>query len=163
MFPADRLRRAIERSEELRLFDLRAVDALLVRAGGHAGAGRLRRALALYRPPPFSRSGLERRFFELAREAGLPAPSMGFNEEGYELDVYRQPERFAVELDVYETHGSRETFESDRVRQEDLKLSGIEMIRVTGPRVDREPEAVIERVAVLLERRRRELRLAAPA
>jgi len=50
-----------------------------------------------YRPPPFSRSGFERRFFELAREAGLPVPSMAFNEEGYELDVYWQPERFAGE------------------------------------------------------------------
>lgn len=87
------------------------------------------------------------------------AVMQGFDEEGYELDVYWQPERFAVELDVYETHRSRDAFESDRVRQEDLKLSGIEMVRVTGRRLDREPEVVIERVAVLLERRRRELRL----
>jgi hypothetical protein len=159
MLPADRLRRAIERSEELRLFDLEPVDSLLARVGGHPGAGRLCRALALYRPLPFNRSGLERRFLELVEKAGLPTPSTGFNEEGYELDAYWQKERFAVELDVYETHGTREAFESDRLRQENLKLSGIEMIRVTGPRLDREPEEVIERVAVLLERRRRELRL----
>jgi hypothetical protein len=159
MLRADRLRRAIERSEELRLFDLRAVDALLVRAGGHPGAGRLRHALVLYRPPPFTRSGLERRFLELVREAGLPLPAMNFNEEGYELDAYWRRERFAVELDVYETHGSREAFESDRVRQENLKLSGVEMIRVTGRRVDREPEEVVERVALLLGRRRQELHL----
>ncbi len=160
MLPADRLRRAIERSEELRLFDLGPVDSLLDRAGGHPGAGRLRRAFALYRPPPFTRSGLERRFLELAEKARLPTPSTGFNELGYELDVYWQAERFAVELDVYETHGSREAFESDRLRQENLKLSGIEMIRVTGPRLDREPEEVIERVVLLLARRRRELSLA---
>ncbi len=157
MLSADRLQRVIERSEELRLFDLRPVDALLARAGGHQGAGHLRRALSIYRPPPFTRSGLERRFLELLRDAGLPAPSTAFNEMGYELDVYWQPERFAVELDVYETHGSRQAFESDRIRQEDLKLDGIEMIRVTGRRVDREPKEVIERVAVLLERRHREL------
>lgn len=160
MLPADRLRRAIERSEELHLFDLGPVDSLLARVGGHPGAGRLRRALALYRPPPFTRSGLERRFLELVEKAGLPTPSTGFNELGYELDVYWQAERFAVELDVYETHGTREAFESDRLRQENLKLSGIEMIRVTSPRLDRESDEVIERVAVLLERRRRELRLA---
>jgi Transcriptional regulator, AbiEi antitoxin len=159
MLPANRLRRAIERSEELRLFDLGPVDSLLARAGGHPGAGRLRRALALYRPPPFTRSGLERRFLELVEKAGLSTPSTGFNELGYELDVYWQAERFAVELDVYETHGTREAFESDRLRQENLKLSGIEMIRVTGPRLDCEPTEVIERVGVLLERRRQELRL----
>ena len=160
MLPPDRLQRAVERSEELRLFDLRAVDALLARAGGHPGAGRLRRALALYRPPAFTRSGLEQRFLELVERAGLPTPSMNFSEGGYELDAYWRRERFVVELDVYETHGSRHAFERDRVRQEDLKLIGIEMVRVTGLRLDREPQEVIERVAVLLERRRRELDLA---
>jgi hypothetical protein len=159
MLPPRRLRQVIERSEELNLFDLGPVDSLLARAGGHPGVGRLRRVLTLYRPPPFTRSGLERRFLELAEKARLPAPSTGFNELGYELDVYWQAERFAVELDVYETHGSREAFESDRLRQENLKLGGIEMIRVTGPRLDREPDEVIERVALLLERRRRELSL----
>jgi len=161
MLPARRLRRAIERSEELQLFDLGPVDSLLARTGGHPGAGRLRRVLTLYRPPPFTRSGLEQRFLELVGNADLPAPSTGFNELGYELDVYWQAERFAVELDVYETHGSREAFESDRLRQENLKLGGIEMIRVTGPRLDSESDEVIERVALLLERRRRELRLGA--
>ena len=72
---------------------------------------------------------------------------MNFNVAGYELDAYWEAERFAVELDVFETHGTRAAFERDRLRQEDLKLIGVEMIRVTGPRLDREPEAVIERVA----------------
>jgi very-short-patch-repair endonuclease len=84
---------------------------------------------------------------------------MNLNLEGYELDAYWQPERFVVELDVYETHGSRESFERDRLRQEDLKLRGIEMIRVTGRRLDHEPGEVVARVAALLERRRLELRL----
>lgn len=163
MLPANRLRRVIERSEELRLLDLGPIDSLLARAGGHPGAGRLRRALALYRPPPFTRSGLERRFLGLVGDAHLPVPSTGFNELGRELDVYWQAERFAVELDVYETHGTREAFESDRLRQENLRLGGIEMIRVTGPRLDREPDEVIERVAGLLERRLRELRLGGSA
>lgn len=156
--PAARLDRVIERSEELRLFDLLAIDAILRRAGGHRGAGRLRAALAIYRDEPaFTRSRLERRFLALIKGAGLPTPSMGFNESGYELDAYWQPERFAVELDVYETHGSRASFESDRLRQENLKLEGIEMIRITGPRLDREPTTVIERVATLLEQRRRQV------
>jgi Transcriptional regulator, AbiEi antitoxin len=157
LLSANRLQRIIERSEELQILDLRPIDALLVRAGGHPGAGRLRRALALYRAPPFTRSGLERRFVELVKEAGLPTPSTGFNIAGHELDVYWKRERFVVELDVYSTHGSREAFERDRVRQEELKLIGIEMIRITGPRLDREPQTVIERVVALLEQRRRDL------
>jgi hypothetical protein len=155
-----RLDRAIQRSEERRIFDLRAVDALLGRAGSHPGRARLRRAVAIYRDEPaFSRSRVERRFLELVKSAGLPAPSMNFNESGYELDAYWRAERFAVELDVYETHGSRAAFEQDRRRQENLKIRGIEMIRITGPRLDREPATVVESVANLLEQRRRQVRM----
>ena len=153
-----RLESALERSEDRNLFDLRAVEALLARAGSHPGAGRLRRALAIYRDDPaFLRSRLERRFRDLVRDTGLPTPSANFWVGEYELDAYWRPERFAVELDVYETHGTRAAFERDRLRQEDLKLAGIETIRITGPRLDREPTKVIERIAALLEQRRHQL------
>jgi very-short-patch-repair endonuclease len=74
----------------------------------------------------------------------------GFNELGHELDVYWPEQRLVVELDVYETHGTREAFERDRLRQEDLLLDGIRSIRVTGPRLGAEPQRVIGRVARLL-------------
>jgi Transcriptional regulator, AbiEi antitoxin len=157
---ATRLDRVIERSEQLRLFDLGAMNELLDRVGGHPGVGRLRRALAVYRDEPaFTRSDLERRFLGLVKRSGLPVPSMNFQEGEYQLDAYWQPERFAVELDVYETHGGRAAFERDRLRQENLKLRGIEMIRVTGVRLDRESSHVIGRVAALLEQRRRHLKI----
>jgi very-short-patch-repair endonuclease len=158
MLSPARLERVLERSEELRRFDLRAVDELLARTVGHPGHGRLRRALAIYREDPaFVRSKFEGRFLRLVRKAGLPAPSMNFVVAGFELDAYWERERFVVELDVYETHGTHEAFERDRLRQDDLLLIGVEMIRVTGPRLRREPAATIERVAAHLERRRREL------
>jgi hypothetical protein len=150
----ERLQRILERSEELRLFDLAPVESVLARNEGHHGVGRLRRALTLYKPSPFTRSGLERRFLGLVTDAGLPQPLTGHNELGFELDVYWPEERFAVELDVFETHGTRAAFERDRLRQEELKLAGIEMIRVTGTRLEREPEKVVERVAMLLAQRR---------
>ncbi|HEX3734908.1 MAG TPA: type IV toxin-antitoxin system AbiEi family antitoxin domain-containing protein [Solirubrobacterales bacterium] len=153
-----RLEWVLERAEERQLFDLVALEEILGRASHHPGAGKLRRALAIYREDPaFVRSRLEGRFLELVKAAGLPRPSMNFNVAGFELDAYWERERFAVELDVYETHGTRAAFERDRLRQEDLKLFGVEMIRVTGPRLKREPRAAIERVAALLEQRRRQL------
>jgi hypothetical protein len=155
--PVWRLQRLLERSEELRLFELTAVEDVLARNRGHRGAGRLRRAAAGYRPPPFTRSGAEVRLLELLAEAGLPRPATGFNEVGYELDLYWPDLRFAVELDLFETHGTRESFERDRLRQEDLKLGGVEMTRVTGKRLEREPRQVAERIARLLEQRRCEL------
>jgi hypothetical protein len=154
------LQRMLERSEELKLFDLGAVEDLLDRTQGHHGWGRLRRAIALYQPPPFTRSGFERRFFEAMLRAGLPRPATNFVAAGFELDVYWPQYRFAVELDVYATHGTLGAFERDRLRQEDLKLAGIEMTRVTDVRFHREPRAVLARVTRLLEDRRRELRQA---
>lgn len=82
---------------------------------------------------------------------------MNLNVEGYELDAYWSDLRFAVELDLFETHGTRAAFERDRLRQEELKLLGIEMIRVTRPRFQLEPDGVIANLSALLERRRREL------
>ena len=155
---ADQLERLLERAEELGLLDVSEVEALLDRAGGHRGRGRLGRALAIYRPDPaFTRSRFERGFRRRVRAAGIPAPAMNFNVEGYELDAYWPDLRFAVELDLFETHGTRASFERDRLRQEELKLLGIEMIRFTRPRFLREPEAVLANLAALLERRHREL------
>lgn len=152
------LERVLERAEDLGLFDLAALEELLGRVTRHRGVAALRASLALYSDGrAFTRSGLERRFLSLVKEAGLPAPAMNFNVLGFELDAYWQEERFAVEPDVYATHGSRAAFERDRLRAEDLKLAGVEMLRITGQRLDREPDRAIERVAALLERRRREL------
>jgi very-short-patch-repair endonuclease len=144
----------VERSEDLEFFDLRAVEALLERTVGHHGHGRLRKAIALYKPSSFTRSTLEKRFLELCLEAGLPQPRTNFVVHGFELDCYWPELRFAVELDVYETHGTRAAFERDRKRQEDLLLHGVAMTRVTGPRLEREPREVMRRVALLLAQRR---------
>jgi len=158
MLPAERMERLIERSEEQKLFDLKAVDALLACAPRHRGAAPLRRALTIYRDDPaFTRSGLEKEFLRRVRAAKLPRPAMNLNVSGYELDAYWEAERFAVELDVYETHGGPAAFERDRLRQEDLKLIGVEMTRVTGKRLKREPRRVMERLARLLAQRRAEL------
>jgi predicted transcriptional regulator of viral defense system len=151
---------AVESAERLGLLDLIAIDALLKRSRGFRGVARLRDALEIYRDQAFTRSRLERRFLALVKRAELPRPSMNCFVEGYELDAYWPAERFAVELDTYDYHGGHVAFEKDRLRQEDLKLAGVEMTRVTGIRMDREPEAVISRLHRLLAQRRSHLRRA---
>lgn len=148
------LRRLIRRSEELRVFDLYAFRSVLARNRGHRGALPLERALAIYEPPRFTRSELEREFLRLAEQMGLLRPVTAFVVAGYELDVYWPELRFAVELDVYATHGAHEPFEEDRRRDEELKLAGVELVRVTGRRLECEPRQVMERVARLLDQRR---------
>jgi len=148
------VRRHIQLAEDLQLFDLNAMNDLLERTKGHRGQAKVRAALELYdEKPVFTRSGLERRFLELVREAGLPEPAMNLFVEGYEIDAWWEAERFGVELDVYETHGSRLSFEEDRERDDKLLLAGIETTRVTGPRLDREPGAVLDSIRRHLARR----------
>jgi hypothetical protein len=151
----NRLSRDLERAEELGLLDAKEVGKLLDRTVGHPGHGRLRRAFALYRPPPFTRSQFERRFLEAVLAAGLPRPRTNFVEAGFELDLFWPQERFAVELDSYATHGTHGAFERDRLRQEELLLLGIEMTRVTDVRFADDPQGAVERIARLLTQRRR--------
>jgi very-short-patch-repair endonuclease len=151
------LPQALDNARRRGLLDLIAVDALIARSRGFRGVARLREALTPHRSAAFTRSGLERRFLELVRRAGLPQPSMNLFIAEYELDAYWPAERFAVELDTYDYHGSPIAFEEDRLRHENLKLAGIEMIRITGVRMDREPAAVTKRLRRLLDERRREL------
>jgi hypothetical protein len=144
------LRRLLKRAEEGRLFDLAAVHDVLGRNRGHRGARRLRNAIRGYEPPPFTRSDFELAFFEAVVAAGLPRPGVNLNVAGMEVDLYWPDHRFVVELDVFETHGTRDSFEEDRLRQENLLLEGIGMTRVTGPRFAREPQVVLARLARLL-------------
>ncbi len=152
--------KAVENAYRLNLLDLAAIDNLLSRSRGFRGVARLSEALIVYRIPGFTRSDFERFFLAMSRSEGLPRPSMNFVAAGYELDAYWPTERFAVELDTYEYHGSPAAFERDRKRQEDLKLAGIEIVRITGTRFEREPKAVATRIRKLLRQRHRDLKRA---
>jgi hypothetical protein len=146
--------RFIQRADDNKDFDLQAMHDLLDRTVGHRGRAGVLLALETYEEKPvFTRSGLERRFLEVVVAAGLPEPAMNSFVAGFEIDAYWEDARFGVELDVFETHGSRLSFEEDRERDDELLLAGIETTRVTGPRLDREPAAVVESVRRHLARR----------
>jgi hypothetical protein len=148
------VRRFIRQADDDKNFDLRAMEDLLERTKGHRGQAKVRAALEIYEETPvFTRSDLERRFYAAVTAAGLPAPAMNSFVAGYEIDAWWESARFGVELDIYETHGSRLSFEEDRERDDELLLAGIETTRVTGPRLAREPEAVVESVRRHLARR----------
>jgi len=146
--------RFIRQADDDKNFDLRAMEDLLERTKGHRGQAKVRAALEIYdETPVFTRSDLEKRFYEVVTAAGLPAPAMNCFVAGYEIDAWWVPERFGVELDVFETHGSRLSFEEDRERDDELLLAGIETTRVTGPRLAREPKAVVDSLRRHLARR----------
>jgi predicted transcriptional regulator of viral defense system len=149
----DQLARVLAQAEDLGLLDLDELYAVIERNRGHHGAKRLRDALTTYERPMYSRSEFERRFVAHLIGAELPRPTTGWNEVGHELDVYWPERRFAVELDTFETHGNRASFESDRARDLTLALAGIETIRVSELQFRREPNAIAAKIATLLARR----------
>lgn len=151
-----RLDRAIDKADRLALLDLAAVGRITDEVRGHRGSGSLRRAMATYGEKAFTRSGGEKRMLAALADAGVRRPAINNFVEGYELDFFWRPERFAVELDSWEHHRSRRSFEEDRRRQENLAMVGIETIRITGTRLRREPRKVANRIAEHLDRRRRD-------
>ncbi len=70
----DWLRRILERSEELGLFELGPVESVIARNRGHRGSARLRRAIAGYQPPVFTRSDAERYLLDLLKKRWPATP-----------------------------------------------------------------------------------------
>jgi very-short-patch-repair endonuclease len=139
---AQRLRTLIEASERLYLFDMKTMTELIARSRGHRGLKRLKAVLAELRgPPPETRSGLERRFLEIVRAAGLPEPSNNVVVAGEVVDFHWPQYRLVVEIDSYGFHKSRRQFEEDRARDIKLNLAGQRSVRFTEQRLKR-PVAV---------------------
>jgi very-short-patch-repair endonuclease len=137
-------------------FDRRRFESLLGRTAGHPGHVRLKRELELYRrddDPAFTRSRLEKRFRRLLRDAGMPMPAANVFIGKYELDCWWEEERLAVELDTFGTHGSRRSFEADRLRQRELGLMGIAVERVTDRQLESEAGAVLDAIRARLAER----------
>jgi hypothetical protein len=145
------LRRALDESERLRLFDLRALERLIGRSLGHHGLGTLGKVLDDYRgPPPLTRSELERQFLDLCHDAGLPRPQANVLVRGYEVDVAWLDQRLIVELDSRGYHGTRAAFENDRIRDATLQAAGYRVIRVTHRRLEAAPAEVVQLLRALL-------------
>ena len=147
VLPKAELRRVLERSMVLRLFDRRALDATIDRGSGRRGTSLLRRLLTdLDDDVPPTRSEFEQRFLSLIRSASLPSPITNGVVHGHEVDFHWPDARLIVETDGRETHDNPFAFERDRARDLDLKLAGWEVIRITWRQLRDEPD----RVAALL-------------
>ena len=155
--PRRAVERAVDQAELLRLFDLRAVEDALDRAGRRRGAGLLRAVLADYEEPTITRRELEERFLALCRSASLPSPSVNAwitLSEGvaYQADFLWREHKLIVETDGRDVHTTRKAFEHDRERDQRLTLAGFTVVRFTWRQVTREPRRVAEALRGLLAR-----------
>ena len=149
--------RAVDQAEVLRLFDLRAVEDALARAGRRRGAGTLRAVLGHYRTPTLTSEAFEERFLRFCRAAALPEPEVNAwisLERGvaYQADFLWRNEALVVETDGYRFHSGRRAFERDRLRDQRLTLAGFTVIRLTWRQLAQEPDRVLATVKDLLAR-----------
>jgi very-short-patch-repair endonuclease len=151
--PEDHVAKAMEQAERRRLLDLRALEELLDRSPGRRGQRPLRSILRDAALEPGIREELERRFARLVQEAGLSRPLFNTLVEGYEVDAYWPDAKLIVELDGYEFHRTRKSFEADRQRDATLLLAGYRVVRFTWRQLTRQPRAVIATVRRLLTAR----------
>jgi hypothetical protein len=149
--------RAVDQSEVLRLFDLRAVDDAVDRAGRRRGAALLRAVLADHPGPTLTDDGLEEHFFALCRAASLPEPEVNVwitldDGVAYKADFLWRPERLVLETDGRDVHSTRRAFEHDRLRDQRLTVAGFTVVCFTWRQATRDPERVLRTVQDLLAR-----------
>jgi very-short-patch-repair endonuclease len=146
-----RLRSRLEELERRDLIDARCIDALLARNPTRAGSKKLKAAIAeLTGEPQWTQSRGERDMLELVRAAGLPEPSTNVYVAGELVDFVWWRQRLIVEIDHYGTHGSKRSFEDDRLRDTKLQRAGFRVMRVTYERLGQDPVGVLADIRALL-------------
>lgn len=146
------LERALAFALRTRLVNQATLQGLIARHSRHPGRGRLRALLETESPPAFTRSEAERRFLELVRENGLPAPETNVIVEGFEVDFLWRRQRLIVEIDGRKYHDSDPAFERDRDRDTLLMAAGFRTMRVTWKKIAGEPGRVLVRLGQALVR-----------
>jgi len=144
------LERALAQAERLQLYDHRAIQATIAKNNGHRGTHVLTQATT--RKPKWTRNEWEAEFLALIRKAGLPEPETNepFHapDHGHCEPDYHWPEhRVIVEIDGFETHGTRAAFHADRAKDAALTASGQRVLRFTR---DDDPALAVKRVRALL-------------
>lgn len=151
------LQRTIDRAEELRRFDLTAIQELLARSRGQRGAHLLKTALATHAGPTFTRSEAEERFLAVIESHRLPQPEINAwipldEGSGYSPDFLWRTPGLIVEIDGRTHHARRAAFEHDRQRDRRLALAGFETRRYAASEVFETPDRVAREVTAFLAR-----------
>lgn len=151
---AARLRRAVERAEQLELFNGNEVWPIIERRRGQPGVSALERLLldAMQHGLPMTRSDLEAEFIEFCRAHALPRPQVNRHDGTQEVDFRWPAHRIVVETDGWQFHRTRAAFERDALRTQRLAAEGWTVVRITWRQVCRDPGAVANRLRSALAR-----------
>ena len=156
-----RLRSAFERAARQNMLDLAAIEAsidprrrgmkvLLKLIDEWRGAAPLLKARGKLKSP------LEAKVLPLIVRRDLPAPFFNAPVQiangRIEVDFLWPDQRFVLEADSREFHGTAVAFERDRWRDRELMRAGYSVLRVTHREAEREADAVAATVAARLSR-----------
>jgi len=133
----------------LRLSDL---TRLLGRRPHHPGADRLVEFAHPAGGP--TRSQFEDAFLAFTRRYQLPTPRLNTRVFGHEADALFARKRVIVELDGYEYHHDKRSFESDRERDAATLAAGHVTVRITWERLQDHPRREAARLHKILQIRR---------
>lgn len=125
---------------------------VLARFPTHPGCRRMRTTLEGLGSP--TRSEFEDAFIEVCTTFGLPTPLVNVRLAGLEVDAFFPAERLIVELDGWDFHRDRHSFEGDRDRDADTLAAGAATVRVTRERMTQMPRREAERLHAILAQRR---------
>jgi very-short-patch-repair endonuclease len=113
-----------------RLTSIAKLLAYVERRAGARGVRRLRSCIEGRQ----TRSRAEEEFVGWLEDRGLPIPSLNEPFGPFTLDGIWATQRLALEIDTFETHGTRHSFETDRSRDAYTAARGLRTIRVTPQR-----------------------------
>jgi len=151
----NRLERAIDQAEVLRLTSPTSLEALVARHAGRRGTTALKRILDDHEiGRTITRSHLEDRFLAFLDARGLPRPQMNALIEVHgrriEVDCLWCEPRLIAELDGFATHATRHAFERDRERDRELQAEGWRVVRITARQLEEDPDTIESQLRRLL-------------
>ncbi|HVY95513.1 MAG TPA: DUF559 domain-containing protein [Solirubrobacterales bacterium] len=146
-----------ERGAAKGMLDLAGIEAVLAR-GPRRGTAALRVLIADWRrAASVARKGglkspLEAKVLPLVLRHGAPEPRVNApvrlaDGQWIEVDLLWESERFVVEADSREFHGTHAAFERDRWRDRELLRVGYSSLRVTNLAAEHESEAIADAIA----------------
>jgi len=144
------LERAFDQSEVLELFDLTAIQDQLARNHGRRKAcGMVTLVLTEhYIGTTPTWNDFEERFYVISDDVGTPRPQvqqpllLGDGGPVITPDFMWPEKRLIIETDGKKFHGTRQSFESDRRKDQRLTLAGWTVIRITWRQVFRRPHEI---------------------
>jgi very-short-patch-repair endonuclease len=102
-----------------------------------------------------TRSELEDKFVRFLKRFDIQQPELNVPMYGRVVDAFFREEGVIVELDGYESHKDRVTFERDREKDADAAADGLATVRITEQRMDHAGEQEARRLKTILRLRRK--------